>query len=408
MSPRPEPRRRIDVAEAAALIADNMPSWPAERVPLDEAAGAILRETLSAERDQPPFDRVTMDGIAVRHATLAAGARRLRILGTQGAGMRPLALEEGETCIEIMTGASLPEGADTVIPVERLEVKDGHALLPDSLEPKPGQYLHRRASDHRAGDVLLEAGTRIGPPEMAILTIGGKAEVAIGRWPRIALVSTGSELVEPGQPMADWQIRASNERALGTALRTRGFVRQTRMLLPDDPALMEQRIRALLDTHEVLILSGGVSMGRFDHVPAVLEKLGLRLVFHKVLQRPGLPFWFGVTPEGQPVFALPGNPVSSLVCLVRYVLPALSGALGSAPAASPRVRLAAAVQFAPDLCWLLPVRLVSCADGALEAVARPPNTSGDFVSLHGSDGFVELPRGQDDYPAGFVAAFHAW
>lgn len=408
MSRRPEARRRIDVAEAAALIADNMPVWPTERVPLDEAHGAILREPIRAERDQPPFDRVTMDGIAVRHATLAAGARRLKICGTQGAGMRPLVLEAGENCIEIMTGAALPEGADTVIPVERIERRDGHALLPESLEIEPGQFLHPRASDHRAGDLLLAAGIRIGPPEMAILTIGGQTEVAIGRWPRIALVSTGSELVEPAQPLADWQIRASNERALGAALRARGFLQQTRVLLPDDAALMEQRISTLLDTHEVLILSGGVSMGRFDHVPAVLEKLGLRLVFHKVLQRPGLPFWFGVTPAGQPVFALPGNPVSSLVCLVRYVLPALSEALGAAPAAFVRVRLAEPVRFAPDLCWLLPVRLVSGSDGALEAVPRPPNTSGDFVSLHGSDGFVELPRGQDDYPAGFVATFHAW
>lgn len=400
-------RRRIDIAEAAALVSQHMPGWPAERVPLDEALGAVLREPVHAERDQPPFDRVMMDGLACRHADLA-GEQALAVAGTQGAGQPVLALAAPGQCIAVMTGAALPAGADTIVPVERTRRDGERASVEPGYAAAPGQYIHRQGSDHRAGDRLLSPGIRIGPAELAILTIGGRADVAIGRWPRIALVSTGDELVEPGQPLARTQIRASNDRALGGALRARGFARLSRALLPDDPAVLEQRIGELWRDSDVLVLSGGVSMGEFDHVPRVLAALGMRLVFHKVLQRPGLPFWFGVAPDGKPVFALPGNPVSSLSCLVRYVIPGLWQALGAAPLPPPQVALAAGFDFAPDLGCLLPVRLVAGADGTRRAQPCPTNTSGDFTGLHGTDGFVELPRGQDHYPAGYVADFWAW
>lgn len=400
-------RRRIDVSEAAALISQHMPRWPARRVPLDEALGAVLREAVHAERDQPPFDRVMMDGLACRHADLA-DTQPLTVAGTQGAGRPALALTTTAQGIAVMTGAALPSGADTIIPVEHVRRDGGRATVASGYRAMPGQYIHRQGSDHRAGDRLLAPGIRIGPAELAILTIGGRADVAIGRWPRIALISTGDELVEPGQPLAPTQIRASNDRALGGALRTRGFGRISHALLPDDPAVLERRIGELWRDSDVLVLSGGVSMGEFDHVPKVLAALGMQLVFHKVLQRPGLPFWFGVAPDGKPVFALPGNPVSSLSCLVRYVIPGLWQALGATPVPPPRLGLAAGFDFAPDLGCLLPVRLVEGEDGSRHALPCPTNTSGDFTGLHGTDGFIELPRGQDHYPAGYVAGFWSW
>ena len=400
-------RRRIDIAEAVALIGQSLPRWPVQHVPLDEALGAVLRAPVHAERDQPPFDRVMMDGLACRHADLVRG-QSLTVAATQGAGQPALTRVTPGQCIAVMTGAALPAGADTIVPVERTHRHGAQATVESGYSARPGQYIHRQGSDHRAGDRLLEPGIRIGPAELAILTIGGRADVAIGRWPRIALVSTGDELVEPGQALAPTQIRASNDRALGGALRVRGFGRITRALLPDNPAVLERRIGELWRDSDVLVLSGGVSMGEFDHVPQVLAALGMQLVFHKVLQRPGLPFWFGVAPDGKPVFALPGNPVSSLSCLVRYVIPGLWQALGALPLPPPRLALAEDFDFAPDLGCLLPVQLVQDEDGNRRARPCPTNTSGDFAGLHGTDGFVELPRGQDHYPAGFVAAFWSW
>jgi molybdopterin molybdotransferase len=400
-------RRRITVEEAVALIAGAMPAFPAERVPLAAAAGAVLREPVCAERDQPPFDRVTMDGIAVRHAELATH-RELRVRGTQGAGEAALALGEPGDCVEVMTGGVLPQGADTVIPVERLQRRGDIAVVEPGYRAQAGQCVHRRGSDHVEGQTLLEPGTVIGSTEMASLTIGGRPDVAVTRVPRIAVISTGSELVDVGEPIAPFQIRSSNDRAIAAALGAQHFSQVSRTRLPDDPTVLRREIGRLHQQSDVLILSGGISMGAYDHVPEVLASLGVRVIFHKVTQRPGLPFWFGADSAGKPVFALPGNPVSSLVCLVRYVIPALWQAIGARPRAVPRMRLASAVDFTIDLTWFLPVQLDYGEDGSIAAIPRPTNTSGDFVALGGTDGFVELPRGQDHFPAGYAAKFFAW
>ena len=401
-------RRRIDVADAAALVESRLPAYPAAELPLADAQNRILREALHAERDQPPFDRVTMDGIALRSAGLAAGHRRFRICGTQAAGAAALRLGADDACVEIMTGAMLPGDADTIVPVERIAVTDGWATLETGYTPDPGQFVHRRASDHAAGDVILESGARIGVPEMAVLTVAGKTTVHVAQWPRVAVVSTGDELVDVGVPMADFQIRSSNDWAIAAALRRRGCDRITRARLPDDLDAMRVAIKSLHDEHDVLVLSGGVSMGKYDYVPQIMTELGVELVFHKVLQRPGLPMWFGVSAAGRPVFALPGNPVSSLVCFVRYACPALLKSLGARDVARPRTQLAAAFEFTPDLACFLPVVLETNDAGEQCAVPRPTNTSGDFVGLAGSDGFIELPRGQAEFPAGFVAPFYRW
>ncbi len=368
----------------------------------------MLREPIIAERDQPPFDRVTMDGVAIASTALAAGRREFRIAGMQGAGTRAGRLRSDDQCLEVMTGGVLPDGADTVVPVERISVDAGLATLEGGYTPQPGQCIHRRGSDHRQGSVLLPAGHRIGPPEMAILTLGGSAEVSVSHSPHIAVVSTGDELVESGEPIADFQIRSSNDRAIEAALRKRSFSRVTRTLLPDDPSVLEREIARLLAASDVLVLSGGVSMGQFDHVPATLAALGVKVLFHKVTQRPGLPMWFGCDPNGKLVFALPGNPVSSLVCLVRYVAPALEAAMGATARPPVYLKLADAVDFAPDLTLFLPAEIAWNTGGEACALPRPTNTSGDFVALGGTDGFVELPRGREHFPAGFAAQFFSW
>jgi molybdopterin molybdotransferase len=400
-------RERIEVAEAAALIAARVPARPTTRVPLDRAAGEYLRETVHAERDQPPFDRVTMDGFAVRHAALAAGRRRFTITARQAAGEPAATLAADGDCVWIMTGAALPAGADTVVPIERTH-RDGDTLVvEDGYAAAAGQFVHPAGSDHRQGVALLAPGTHLGPPETAVLTIGGRADVAIAARPAIAVIATGDELVEAGEPLTPFRIRSSNDRAVIAALAAAGFRDTTRVHLPDDPAVLAREIGHLLELNDVLVLSGGVSLGEFDHVPRTLAALGVEVVFHKVRQRPGMPFWFGVAPDGKPVFALPGNPVSTLVCLVRYVRPALLASLGAATAPR-RVALAAAVDFTPDLACFLPVRLQHAADGSVRAEPRPTNTSGDFVALAGTDGVIELPRGGRHFPAGYAAAFYPW
>lgn len=402
------PEYRIAVERAEARVRDCVPRCGQERVPLDAALGRILAEPVRAERDQPPFDRVTMDGIAVNAGAVAGGRRRLRVAGTQAAGGAPVPLEASDACIEIMTGAMLPPGADAVVPVERIR-RSGDAIeFEAGVAPAPGQNVHRRGSDHRAGAVLLEPGARLGPPELAVLTLSGHADVAVVRAPRIAVVSTGNELRPPGAPIEAFQVRSSNDLAIAGALAARGVPPPTRAWLPDDPATLSAALARLHDEHDWLLLSGGVSMGKYDYVPQVLDSLGVELVFHRILQRPGLPMWFGVSRAGKPVFALPGNPVSSLVCAVRYVGPALDAALGVADRARPRARLATDVEFAPDLTGFLPVALALDAAATLVATPRPTNTSGDFSALAGTDGFVELGRGRDHFPAGSVLPLWRW
>src|SRR5690606_10279461 len=245
--------------------------------------------------------------------------------------------------------------------------------------------------------VVLRRGMVVGGPEMAVLASAGRADVAVAALPSVAVVSTGDELVDVDEPIALHQIRSCNDRAIETALARHQLGTVTRARLPDDERVLLDEIGRLHREHDVLILSGGVSMGQFDFVPAVLERLGVEVVFHKIEQRPGRPMWFGITRDSKPVFALPGNPVSTLVCTTRYVLPALRTSLGLAPYRIEHAVLAADVRMPAHLGLFMPVVLESRADGVLAAEPRPTNTSGDFITLAGTDGFVELPRGREAY-----------
>ena len=385
-----------------------MPRYASERVELEHAQGAILRQRVAAERDQPPFDRVTMDGIAVRFESIESGNRSFSITGVQAAGAAAMEIGDPSNCIEIMTGAVLPADADTVIPVERIQRDADRAIVEADYSPEAGQFIHRRATDHPAGKILLEPGVVIGAPEMAVLTIAGDAKVEVARWPEIAVISTGDELVGLDESIEPYQIRSSNGRAIQAALEKRGCRTSHRSRLPDNAEQLAVEIGRLHEQHDVLILSGGVSMGKYDYIPQILDQLGVELVFHKILQRPGLPMWFGISGSNKPVFALPGNPVSSLVCLARYVIPALQKAVGLSTRKLPRVQLSAPVDFTPDLTLFMPVELTFNDSGQVHALPRPTNTSGDFVSLAGTDGIVELERGRDEYPGGYAAPFIPW
>ncbi len=393
-------------AEAEAAIAAALPAAATERIPLADCAGRVLRVAVHAERDAPPFDRVTMDGIAI--ASRAIARREFRLAGTQAAGTPALSLPDESDCFEVMTGAVLPRGCDTVVPVEKLRITNGRAEIDAAWTPVPGQFVHCQAADAAAGDRLLSAGTRLGAPEIAIAASAGCDTLDVSRRPRIAVVSTGDELVEPGAPIAAHQVRRSNAYGLATALRLAGFAPATDCHLADDRAAIEAALADALDRHEVIVLSGGVSAGRFDHVPAALAAVGVRQVFHHVAQRPGRPMWFGLRAPDRAVFALPGNPVSVLVCLARYVIPALAAQSGAPCPARVPVILAREFDFPAPLTCFLPVTLRYDRDGRTWAEPRPTGGSGDFISLAGTDGFVELPQGPATHPAGLAVPFQRW
>ncbi len=398
----------LTTEEARKAIAESMAAFDTEAVALADAAGRILRQSVNAERDQPPFDRVTMDGIALDYATLSNGARRFAIQSTQAAGDPVQTLVDEGNCIEIMTGAVMPKNADCVIPVERISVDDGIAEVEADYSATQNQFIHSQGSDHQKGTEVLSAGTTISPMDIAIIASCGLETVSVSKRPVISVISTGNELVPPGQPIEDHQVRLSNGPALVAMLEAQGFDRSEHEHLIDEPEMLEKSLASHLERSDVVLLSGGVSMGKSDYVPQVLANLGVKLVFHKISQRPGLPMWFGTGPGKQAVFALPGNPVSTLVCCRQYVLPALFLASGRPARQAETAVLAEEVTFKPELTCFLPVRLTGNSGGKLVAQPAPTNTSGDFTSLSGTDGYVELEKETNEFPEGTLVPLHRW
>lgn len=390
----------LSVIEAYAIILSHSQSLPAESVPLTQAVGRILREDILADRDFPPFDRVTMDGIAIRYEAFAGGQRTFPIAGIQFAGQPLHVLTEPAHCLEVMTGAVLPEGTDTVIRYEDIKTADGQATITIE-EISAGQNIHRRATDRRAGEVLMKAGSLLRPTEIAVLASVGKAMVACSTVPRIALIATGDELVAVTETPLPHQIRGSNTYMLYAALLRLG-IEASLNHLPDDLEKLTSGLATILKENDILILSGGVSAGMADFVPEVLMRLGVRERFHKIAQRPGKPLWFGTTDAGKTVFGLPGNPVSTTMCLYRYLLPFLRHSMGQPPRPVSYAKLAEAVKFQPALTYFLPVSLESQADGSLQAFPLPGSGSGDYANLIDADGFMELPADKSHFAAGEV------
>ena len=397
----------LTTSDASAAILAAMPAAATTTVQLENATGRVLQQTVVAERDQPPFDRVTMDGIAFAFANFDAGTRKFPIQAMQAAGDPTLTLKAGH-CIEIMTGASLPTGTDCIVPVERISVIDGVAEIESSYAAKQHQFIHPRGSDHAKGAHLLAPGSRVSPMDIAIIASCGLTELTVSAAPTIRVISTGNELVPAGEPIEPHQIRMSNGPAMISLLEQHGYTDSEHDHIVDEPELLKERIGDHLDKANVLILSGGVSMGKADYVPQVLAELGVKVVFHKISQRPGKPMWFGIGPNGQAVFALPGNPVSALVCCRQYVVSALNAAAGLRETPPEFASLAQEFMFKPQLTCFLPVRLVSGVGGQLLAMPVQTNTSGDFAALSGTAGYVELALATTTFPAGTGVQLHRW
>lgn len=408
----------ISVNEALKIVKENAFTPSISEVPLLESLGLILAENIIADRDFPPFDRVAMDGIGVR--TQAPPAPRgvafqsnfesvfyspsggwgavFEISGLQYAGESQKTLQNPQNCIEVMTGAVLPLGCDTVIRYEDVEIQEiegvkyAKIIIPVT-EILVGQNIHPQGSDRKAGDILLKKGLKISPPEIAVMASVGKDEVLVENPPRIAVISTGDELVEITTNPEPYQIRMSNSYMLAGALAQVG-IKANLFHLKDDKELLFSKLKEILLNHDILLLSGGVSAGKKDFVPEILNNLGVEKLFHKVAQKPGKPFWFGKSEEGKTIFALPGNPVSTFLCFCKYFL----------PQKEEQVILDKDVFFKPNITYFVPVKTYF-QNGNMMATPFEGSGSADFANLTDCDGFVELPADNQEFKAGEVFGF---
>jgi molybdopterin molybdotransferase len=400
----------ISVAEAQELILSHSKKGAREWLEISELRDEVLRMPLIADRCHPPFDRVAMDGVAIKKSAWDLGTRQFMVTGCQRAGEPQKELQDPESCLLVMTGAPLPKGADCVIRYEDCLLENDRAQIDSGLKFSHYQNVHRRAIDYAKGETLVREFALLGSPHWSVAATLGTSRVEISRRPRIAVVSTGDELVNVHETPHDHQIRSSNAFGILSSLKAYGFTRVTIDLVQDDEAKLARHFQKRLDDHDFLIVSGGVSHGKFDYVPKVLADLKIKKVFHEVRQKPGKPLWFGVSSAGKQVFGLPGNPVATMVCLHRFVLPALWRYLGLESMAQNRLYgvLTEDVEYKKELTYFLPVKAHVSQEGVVSSRPIYGNGSGDFSALLGSSGFVELPSDQTRFRKGYAFPLYLW
>lgn len=395
----------IPHAEATTILTNQQPDWGTEKVSLDQVAGRILRQTVLADRDQPPFNRVAMDGICIDYAAYAAGQRFFPVAWLQAAGQSPRPLTDASQCIEIMTGAALPAGATTVIRYEDLRAENGGFHLPEGI--RDSNNIHYQGKDLLEGAVLASPGRRISMAEIGMLATCGYSEVEVSALPRTAIIATGNELVSVDTQPLPHQIRRSNLYKLREMLSTLG-IQSTLHHLPDEQDALRESLSQIVKENQLVILSGGVSKGKLDYVPGILAELGVEKLFHKVAQRPGKPLWTGRLGNTM-VFGLPGNPISGVNCMTGLVMPFLRQRLGMKAEAPSFAVLTEPVTFKPALTLFQLVSLHSDpASGRLMATPTPHAGSGDAASLLRSDAFLEMPAERMEFAAGEIFRVLRW
>lgn len=390
----------ISVQEALDILAQNTVDFGEEELALEHSMRRVIKEPVHSDRPLPPYDRVTMDGIAINYAAYEAGQRSFPIDGVAAAGMPRIELENADHCLEVMTGAIMPLGADTVIPYEEVDLQEKTAGVHAELV-KRHQNIHFEGIDRQPGKQIIPEQQIISAAEIGVGASTGKARVKVARLPRTMVISTGDELVEIDQQPEQHQIRRSNVYRLLSTLRHSGIPADSDHLPDDKPAIIE-RLRHYIQKYDVIMLSGGVSKGKFDFLPEALETVGVKKLFHRIRQKPGKPFWFGQTDAQCTVFGFPGNPVSSFLCYHRYFKTWLDLSIRGKTAPTPYARLAEDVTFKPDLTYFLEVSLSYTPQAEILAHPRRGSGSGDLANLADADAFIQLPRGKDLFRAGEV------
>lgn len=389
----------ITVQQAEDIILSQSQDFGTETISYLHASGRILAEDLTADRDLPPFDRPTVDGIAIRYAAYEKGVRSFDIKAIQSAGEPPLSVDSETECIEIMTGAALDHSMDTVIRYEDITIHNGSATI--NADIKKGQNIHLKGRDKKAGEVLVKADQVITPVIMGILSSIGKTSVSVKKLPKIIIISTGDEMVSAESVPNHYQLRRSNGIAIQSVVKKYNIEADI-LHLQDDYEEIRNELSRCIRTYDILLMSGGVSMGKFDYLPEVCEELGIEKLFHKIKQRPGKPFWFGKNKDQKLVFAFPGNPVSVFMCLHRYFIPWLERSLGLSGSSPQYAVLQNDMLVSFPLQYFVQVKLSVNQAGQLTAESVETNGSGDFSHLADTDAFMELPLEKDIFRKGEV------
>jgi len=376
----------ISVTQAENIIRQHLTTAAAEIVPLSEAQGRYLREDILADRPLPPFDRVMMDGIAIAHASFASGNARFPITGTQAAGTPALTLENADSCIEVMTGSVLPHGCDCVIPIEQIDLSDNTASLHSDASPQALQHIHSAGSDTAAGEILLSSGQVLNAAELAIAASCGATDLKVSALPRILIITTGDELVAPEATPLPHQIRRSHATALEALITGMKLGMVDNIHIADDPVALKETITEALPAHDILILTGGISRGKYDYVAPVLTELLGSPHFHGIAQRPGKPMAFWKNSNSPLVFAHPGNPVSVMACAARYLIPSLVEILSGRSPTPQQLPATGSFHCTSHFTGLVPCRI---NNGRIQLV--PPSNSGNFLALAATDGIAQLP-----------------
>lgn len=396
-------REGLTVAEAQQVVLEASGVLGAETISAWEAAGRVLAEPIRATRRHPPADCSAMDGYAVRRADLAgAGPMRpiaLPVVFEVAAGGQALRRLEAGEAARIFTGAPLPPGADAIVMQERTRAVDGRVEF--LLEPELREHVRDAGEDFRVGDLLIEAGTVLGPAHLGVIASLGRSIVAVHQQPTVAILSGGDELVEPDRIVDDGRIVSSNSYTLAAQCREVGARPVYLGIAEDRPEALEARLRAGLRA-DVIVSSAGVSVGDHDHVRDVLEKLGCRLVFWGVRMKPGYPLVFGIVEStGTLVFGLPGNPVSTAVTFEQFVRPVLRKLLGHRQLFRPvvKARLSEAMKKGSGRMHFVRVTLAREAE---EIVATPTanQSSGVLTSLVRGQGLAIFPAEAERLAAG--------
>jgi molybdopterin molybdotransferase len=391
----------ISADEALQLVLENVTPLGAERVPMLDALGRVLAEEIRSPRDIPGFDNSAMDGYAVRAADVAGATAsspaRLRVLGTVAAGAMPVGRVEAGTAMRTMTGAPVAEGADAVVPVE--QTRTGGDTVEVLSAAEPHSFIRPRGEDLRADELVMEPGKRLLAADLGMLASLNRSMIDVCRAPRVAIVATGDELVDVDQVPTGAQVVNSSAYALAGAVREAGGAPVILKVARDRPEEIRARLTEAL-AFDAVLSTGGVSVGQFDHVKGALDDLGMRQFFHGVAQRPGRPFKFGAVGV-RPVFGLPGNPVSTMVCFYLYVRPALLKMGGRRDLGLPRVtaRCAVDIRTAKDLTEFVRVRLRR-ESGDLYATPTGNQGSGILSSLSRADALLVGPASATILKAG--------
>ena len=392
----------ISVAEAIQIVKQQTHALPAEQVQLPHALGRVLAQDIVADSDLPPFDRSQMDGYAVRAADVQSAPVRLRIVGESAAGRGwHNQLEEGQA-VRIMTGAPVPTGADSVQQVELAhELKDSTVVeLLESVET--GKSIVKRGAEIKAGETVLYAGTVVNAAMMAVLAAFGYATVNVFRRPRVAVLATGTELVSVDQTPGQDQIRDSNNYSIAAYAELAGATIERLPLTGDETELLKTQIARAAERCDLIVTSGGVSMGVYDVTKAALKELGAELFFERIALRPGKPTVFARLPGGALAFGLPGNPVSVAVTFNLFARTALLAMQGATEPALKRetAALARSVKGNADRESYLPVQLTTNDDGELIAFPLKWGGSSDFVAFALTTALALVPAGIKKLEAG--------